>query len=203
MNGDLEVLELPGLTLTETSAIVAGPIDRPSVLAAVNALLDRESMTKWQAGDLLAALVDDDDGDRARTFCEVDARRYSQAWLTSALLVSQRVPPELRRPALSWGHHEVVAGMEPDDQDQWLGRAHREGWSIRVLVQAIHDAAQPRLPGTTPAPKPPWRATSTLSALDRVLGSHQAAVVRADGTVAPFDRDAVAAIIDAEGREVS
>lgn len=198
---DLEVFELPGLTLTETSATVDGPIDRPSVLAAVNALLDRESMTKWQAGDLLAALVDDDDGDRARTFCEVDARRYSQAWLTSALLVSQRVAPELRRPALSWGHHEVVAGMEPDDQDTWLGRAHREGWSIRVLVQAIHDAAQPRLPGTTPPPKPPWRATSTLSALDRVLGSHGAAVVRADGTVAPFDRATISAVLEVEGRE--
>ena len=27
-----------------------------------------------------------------------------------------------------------------------------------------------------------WRATSTLTALDRVLGSHGAAIVRADGT---------------------
>lgn len=201
MSDDLEVLELPGLTLTETSATLAGPIDRPNVLAAVNALLDRESMTKWQAGDLLAALVDDDDGDKARTFCEVDARRYSQAWLTSALVVAQAVPPDLRRAALSWGHHEVVAGMSHDEQHDWLGRAHRGGWSIRQLVQAIHDAAQPRLPGTGPAPKPPWRATSTLSALDRVLGSHGAAIVRADGTVAVFDQATIRAIIDAEGRE--
>ena len=43
--------------------------------------------------------------------------------------VAQSIPPERRRPELTWSHHRAVAYMEPDDQDRWLEQAVENQWT--------------------------------------------------------------------------
>ena len=99
-----------------------------------------------------------------------------------------------------------------------LARITLLSFALGLSACAVHQPSDQTAP-TTPAPVPqpssqpagkplpdmpkraPWRAPATLTALDRVLGSHPAAVVRADGTVVAFDAATVRAIIDTEGVE--
>jgi hypothetical protein len=43
-----------------------------------------------------------------------------------------------RRDKLSWAHHQEVAGLPTEkDQDKWLSRAEKEGWSEKELSRQI------------------------------------------------------------------
>lgn len=154
-------LDLPGLTLHECGASIVGDIDRPAVIRAIGALLGQESMTRWQVGDLMAALIHDDDDDAAGTLQAVASElrtRYTQAWLTGALVVAQRVPTENRRAGLSWGHHEAVSHLDHDEQNRWLSAAGLHRWSIRDLAAALDAEAnegQGELPLPPSLPRPP------------------------------------------------
>lgn len=158
---DTTALTLPGLTLHEVGAAIDGPIDRPAVYRALGALLGRESMTRWQIGDLLAALIDDDGGDAAPTLQGVHVelkQQYTQAWLTVSLVVAQRVPLQVRRPELSFGHHEAVSHLDPEVQAEWLAKAILHRWSVRDLVTNVEKDqgdAQGELPLPPTLPRPP------------------------------------------------
>lgn len=56
---------------------------------------------------------------------------YNYVWVCRA------IPPERRRPELSWEHHKIVAGQIPDLQDYWLERCIKEHLSTRELRDAM------------------------------------------------------------------
>ncbi|MFD0689948.1 LmbU family transcriptional regulator [Actinomadura fibrosa] len=52
---------------------------------------------------------------------------------------ARRFPPSRRRPKLSLQHHAEVASLPEEDQDLWLDRAEREGWSRNRLRRHLQD----------------------------------------------------------------
>jgi hypothetical protein len=55
-----------------------------------------------------------------------------------------------RRPKLSWSHHEEVAGLTPDEQDEWLARAEANGWTQKELRAWLKGSKPKPLPTHTP-----------------------------------------------------
>ena len=63
--------------------------------------------------------------------------------LLNASSVCRRVPRERRRSELTFGHHAVVAPLEPAEQIEWLQRAIDEAMSVSDLRAAIRAAKSP------------------------------------------------------------
>ena len=51
--------------------------------------------------------------------------------------VCERFPPSRQREALSFGHHEAVAYLEPAKQDYWLDRAEKERMTRAQLREQL------------------------------------------------------------------
>ena len=49
--------------------------------------------------------------------------------------VAGKVATSLRREALSWSHHELIASYPPDEQKKWLDKAEKCEWSVEQLGQ--------------------------------------------------------------------
>jgi hypothetical protein len=65
---------------------------------------------------------------------------HSMHTLENYRSVAKRIPPERRRRGLSFGVHETVAYLEPQEREAWLDRAEVEGWKRDSLREAIRDA---------------------------------------------------------------
>jgi hypothetical protein len=64
---------------------------------------------------------------------------YDRQTLMNMVYVASRFEFSRRRENLSWSHHEVVAGLPPTEQDQWLDRAVAERWTradLRLELRA-------------------------------------------------------------------
>lgn len=70
---------------------------------------------------------------------------YEVKSLRTYKYVASRVDVSIRMDTLSYGHHALVAQMEPDEQGYWLNLAVGKGWSISQLRQAIK-GTPPALP---------------------------------------------------------
>jgi hypothetical protein len=69
---------------------------------------------------------------------------YSEESLRGFLWVASRVPPDVRRPTLSWSAHQVVAALTPQEQSAFLATAEREGWSVKQLRETVRGPAKPK-----------------------------------------------------------
>ena len=75
---------------------------------------------------------------------------YSEESLRGMLWVSSRIPPSVRRPTLSWSHHQVAAGSE--DPKTWLDTAEANSWTVRELRHAIRPPEPKAVCGMTDCP---------------------------------------------------
>lgn len=87
---------------------------------------------------------------------------FDYGTLRNAAWVASQIEMSRRRDNLSFGHHQVVAPLEPSEQDEWLDQAIANKWSVHELRRQIRDASREYLP----APEglfnviyadPPWR----------------------------------------------
>lgn len=60
------------------------------------------------------------------------------AWLAS------RVPPENRRDDLTITHHEIVAALDPSEQNTWLDKAENEAMTTSELRKEVRAAHPPK-----------------------------------------------------------
>ena len=67
----------------------------------------------------------------------MDVTNYSYSRLSTFVYVCRAIPIGRRRDDLSFGHHEVVAPLEPDEQDAWLQIAASRKLSVHDLARAI------------------------------------------------------------------
>src|SRR6516162_3005610 len=95
------------------------------------ALADIGQSLRWAIGDWLLFGEHRDWGDKytdAQAWFGLDYKSLRNcAYVASAVEVSRR------RDNLSWTHHAEVAAFEPDEQDRWLDRAAKNGWTVREL----------------------------------------------------------------------
>jgi hypothetical protein len=92
--------------------------------------------TMWCLGDWVAYGLDKYT-DRYRL--AIDAAGLDYQTLRNYTWVARRFEWPRRRPELSFQHHAEVAALPPDEQDGWLDRAVRQGWSrnqLRMRVRA-------------------------------------------------------------------
>lgn len=79
----------------------------------------------------------------------LDATDYAYQTLNSARWVAERVEAKRRRKGLTWGHHREVAALEVKEQDKWLAKAEKEGWTVKELRNAAHPPGEPAPPVDT------------------------------------------------------
>jgi hypothetical protein len=65
---------------------------------------------------------------------------YDAQTLMNMVYVASRFPISRRRENLSWSHHETLASLEPEDQDQWLDEAGKHRWSVSDLRMMLRAA---------------------------------------------------------------
>ena len=78
-----------------------------------------------------------------------EALEYDAKTLTNLAWVAERVAPARRRETLSFAHHAEVAALEPKEQETWLARAEKEGWTRHQLRKALKGEQAPE---ETPEP---------------------------------------------------
>lgn len=67
----------------------------------------------------------------------VDALGYANNTMRNWQWVCERIPLNRRVSALGFAHHQAVAALEPDDQDDMLRAAWAEKWSVAELKRQI------------------------------------------------------------------
>src|SRR5690606_5688439 len=104
-------LDAPGITALEHG--ISGDLtalDGDQLAAVLDAFGGLWSATEWVLGDLVVELLR-----RARDGEQLPERVWSdlhQASAARAAKVAVSIPLARRRPALTWSHHELVAGMD-------------------------------------------------------------------------------------------
>ena len=67
----------------------------------------------------------------------LDESDYEYQTLRNAVWVAGRIEMSRRLDNLSWGHHQMVAALEPEQQDKWLALAVLENWSGHTLRKML------------------------------------------------------------------
>ena len=62
---------------------------------------------------------------------------YDSGYLANLSWICRTFALERRREGLSFRHHQVVAGLEPPEQDRWLLLAEEKGWTSEELAERI------------------------------------------------------------------
>ncbi|UFQ18656.1 MULTISPECIES: LmbU family transcriptional regulator [Streptomyces] len=93
--------------------------------------------SSWWLGDWL---VYGKDHYRDRYERGVRAAGLQYQTLRNYAWVSRRFALDRRRSALSFQHHAELASLPAEEQEQWLDRAERQGWSTKQLRRAMRVA---------------------------------------------------------------
>ena len=110
----------PGLTFDQWSEV------GQALFWIRDRLTEAQETVLWAIGDYLQ-YGEFTYGEKFAQAVEMFGR--SESRLQNLQWVARNVPPERRRPALSFRHHEEVAGLEPQEQDIILSKAEQEGLS--------------------------------------------------------------------------
>jgi hypothetical protein len=90
---------------------------------------------------------------------------YDPGYLASLAWVSRAVEPSRRREKLGWSHHQAVAGLEAEQQTEWLLRAEQKGWTRAELRDQLASKRKKKLKNMDDGEKPSaewWRLTMRL-----------------------------------------
>lgn len=130
------------LTPTRLSA-PGGPTDGPPLEEWAGPLrfaLWCQQGAPWWIGDLLNA----GDARFGEMFSQVCEGAVSADQLQRYESVARRVPPENRRPGLSWSAHAAVARLPHAVQRKMLDRAEESGWTSTVLLRKVREEVERR-----------------------------------------------------------
>jgi hypothetical protein len=153
--------------------------------------------SSWWLGDWLAY--------GERTFQERAAQAHASTGLAEQTLlnlatISRRVPPAVRREGVPVHLHAELTSLPPVEQDRWLARIEREGWTRATLRERMQEEGRGALP---PAGEeyPPLDAGGPSPALEDVARSvvHAAKSYGADYLI---PRHAFAQLCAALGEEL-
>lgn len=180
-------LAIPGVEVTPhgiTGDLAA--IDDASLGDLMARLSAASDMIGWALGD---AVVEAMERLRSGDGSGIPAESWPshQAGAARAVTVSLTYPPDERRQALTWAHHELVAHR--DDRGRWLDVAEREHLSVRALRALIRQDDEDRRPQLDGMPPKPWRIPAKVAADLAVFWQDTpdaAVVLRRDGSWGPL-----------------
>ncbi len=136
---DVDEMTIGKFKFTPQGLVVSGKpdFDRCSDLGGGLALLDVS--LPFVEGDFFN-YVESNFNEQAAQI--VDAERWSEETVRVYRWVASRIPYKNRVPALSFGHHQVVAALEPAEQSIWLQKAltgeNDQRWTVAQLKKELH-----------------------------------------------------------------
>jgi len=71
---------------------------------------------------------------------EAEKLGYEKESIRHYKWVAESVKSGIRIPLLSFGHHEIVAPLTPELQQEWLSQAVENSWSVRELRDTIRES---------------------------------------------------------------
>ncbi len=123
-------------SLTPTALILPADVNETELLAICQMFATIKKMTSFATGDaLLYAQINH--GDEAWVEI-VEACAWNYHSMENVMSVCRNVRPAQRRQDLSFGHHDVVRKLLPNDQRHWLKQAHENGWTRQQLRDQIY-----------------------------------------------------------------
>lgn len=137
--------------LTEISYVA--PVDLPYVMWEEDGVVlgQMEKAVQWWIGDWLN-FGEQAYGEKYSQALEETGLSYSA--LSHYAWVAARVCTRVQ--TLSWSHHRAVAGLEPDEQREWLEKAGEQNWSKRDLEKQL------RRRGLYSSDSPEWETPQDL-----------------------------------------
>jgi hypothetical protein len=102
---------------------------------------------KWALADWLAA-GDTAWGGQAYNKAQELFPDLSRKYLFTLAYVGRNVPFSCRKEKLSFTHHELVAALEPVEQERVLQKAVTEGWTVARLKKYLRDVVLQESPFT-------------------------------------------------------
>jgi len=85
---------------------------------------------QWALGDWIA-YGNERFGERYSRAAKITG--YDTQTLMNMVYVATHFPISRRRENLSWSHHEALAGLDSEGQEQWLDQAAQHRWSVSDL----------------------------------------------------------------------
>lgn len=137
-----ELLTLPG-RVTATSVELPAKLAYEDFVTIGLKLGQLKHFTKFAIGDWLV-YGEHNYGERyAQAAAEIGLSSDEAHMLH---YVSSRVAVSARNISLFWSHHKEVAKLEPKKQVQWLDRAAKERWTVKILCEQLESKGlrQPR-----------------------------------------------------------
>lgn len=128
-------ISLGKFEFTPVSIKISGRPAIESWAAPLQFALWCQRASPWWIGDLLNA----GDAEFGEMFSQVCEGEVSAEMLQRYESVARRVPPQNRRPNLSWSAHAAVARLPSERQRQMLRRAEEEGWTSVMLQKKVRD----------------------------------------------------------------
>ena len=130
----VEVVEAPDNTVavivSEVSWKPQGPMTFEAWADAGQRLQFMARSINWLIGDWIA-YGEHHFGEKYAQAIDITGLEHQT--LMNIVSVAKLVPPERRREALSWSHHQAIANVKADEQDEWLDRAEQEGMTVARL----------------------------------------------------------------------
>lgn len=130
------VLTRRGLTVPETAS------DEDFVFV-MGYLLDIGDRIQLWLGDLLVA-IGIRYGTTYQAIAEWSGREVKT--LQNYKSVCERIESSLRKEDLTFGHYNIIAGLDEGERPYWIEKASSHGWSIAELRRAIKDSKGEVLP---------------------------------------------------------
>jgi hypothetical protein len=129
MAGEEPKIELGPFSFRGAAARVQGRPELGSWRGPLQFALWCQRASPWWIGDMINS-GEDCFGEE---FGEVCGETLSTEMVSRYAAVARRVPPQNRRPALSWSAHAAVASLPHPEQRRLLAAAERNGWSSEDL----------------------------------------------------------------------
>ncbi|MDI5980593.1 LmbU family transcriptional regulator [Amycolatopsis magusensis] len=141
---------LPPSTRTkQTGLIIPGDVSVDEWREIGNHIIVIANSSAWWLGDWLI-YGQDHYPDRYKRAVEETSLDYQT--LRNYAWIARRYPLHRRHAKLSFQHHAELASLPDEQQDEWLSRAEKSGWSRNVLRTKVR-AAKNVGNGTEKAPK--------------------------------------------------
>lgn len=132
-------IDINGIRVHRTGLEFIGDISEAEWETFGDTLVQIDTAYQWIVGDYLTYGMDNNYG-RAQGFAELMGR--SSSTVNNWVYVSRNVEFSRRRENLSHGHHQVVASLSPEEQDEWLESCIQNAWSVSRLRDEIDGVIQ-------------------------------------------------------------
>ena len=136
-------LSFPKCRFSDTSLEIDPAVSGKEYLNIWDGLKKISKAQPWWIGDayLFGEL---NEGFRFDTVFSHFRLEYKKRTLRNIFYVCSKIPPSRRRDNLTFGHHQAVAPLEPNEQDYYLDWAQSGGYSVKALRQLIKEDAASR-----------------------------------------------------------